>query len=239
MTLTLSKKLMEVIFHGYGINVTLPLKVICKDVLILQRILNILTPFSQLFQDYIVSEINQFLNEISTSQWQQYVTEAVTATRSLRRKFQILRQELLNELNLTEEEIEKSRNKIVGDPVLVLQVSRGYQAFQNSSTQFKEIIANVAMQRCKEMLKIETEQLAACATEMFDLESKELLMHSVHQAVQLIQGITFDSMLQTTDELSVKIEKIYKPMECIRKVIKKTAYSKGWSAISYFGSQNV
>ena len=233
----MSKQLLEVIFHGYGINVTLPLKVICKDVIVLKRILEILTPFSQLFQDYIVSEINQCINEISTSQWQVFVQQCLGLRRSIRGRVEPLKRELLAALNLSEEESQRTRTTTVGHQILTLDVSRGFEAFQNLSAESKKFIVKVAIYRCKQMLNVEIDQLTQCAEEMFDAETKELLLQTANEGTELVQQTTYESMFESTDETTEKTTKICESLDRIRSKIKETAYSKGWNAITFFRPQ--
>ena len=238
MSVKMAKKLMEVLFHGYGLNTSVPLKIICKEVIVLQRALDALTPFSQLFQDLIVSEINQCINERSTMEWQQHVQESMAVRRSLRRKTQMIRTELQNQLNLTETEIERMRNTMDGSPILVLQVGRGYQAFENLSTDFKKFLADVAVSRRKSAVKFDIEELKTAATDAFDADSRSLLLQTFEEATSLIGEMTYDLMIVSGDVLLQRIGKICKEMDVIRRSIKRTAYSKGWTAISFFGSQN-
>ena len=58
------------------------------------------------------------------------------------------------------------------------------------------------------------------------------------EGIALVQKVTFDSMLSTGGESSVETKKVQAKMEGIRKIIRKTAYSIGWEAISFFGTQN-
>ena len=239
-SITMSKNLMDVIIHGYGIHISAPLRYgVCENIMDIDRILCTLSPHSTKFADAIVSEMVQCINAQSTASWRRIAQEMMHQRRSIRNIHSQLTQNILEQLQLNDDEKMLISNTGNDARTLTLRTTRGYQAFQNISVDNKIFLTKMVIYRQRVILNdIDLNSIESAAQELFDNEVNSVIKTLIENASEFVHGISYQTLFIDHQETEKTISSLIETVKKIRVHIKDKAFSLGWDSLTFFPPSN-
>ena len=80
------------------------------------------------------------------------------------------------------------------------------------------------------------DQLERAASDTFDAETSSMVINCFKGVGNILNDINYESMLEKTGEITNNFTKISDCMCSIQNSIKRLPYTKGWSALTFFGA---